>query len=99
MPGHADALAVDDDDEVARVDVRRVLRLELAAQRVGDARREAAERLAVGVDDIPAPLDLAGLCAIGLGGHVKLFGPSDRSGKGARERAGASPVGQARARC
>ena len=37
LAGHADPLAVDDDDEVAGVDVRRVLRLALAAQRVGDA--------------------------------------------------------------
>ena len=65
VAGDADALAVDDHDEVAGVDVRRVRRLELAAQRVGDARRETAERLAVGVDHVPAALDLAGLGAIG----------------------------------
>src|SRR6202000_776268 len=97
---HADALAVDDDDEVARVGVRRVLGLELAAQGVGDAGREAAERLALGVDDVPAALDLTGLCAIGLGGHEELVDPSVDPRKRARERADAPAlVSQARAGC
>jgi hypothetical protein len=65
VPGHDDLLRVDDDDEVAGVDVRRVLRLVLAAQGVRDAGREPAERLAVGVDDVPAALDLTGLCVVG----------------------------------
>jgi hypothetical protein len=38
-----DLLGVHDDDEVAGVDVRRVLRLALAAQRVGDLRSETPE--------------------------------------------------------
>ena len=49
-----DLLGVHDDDEIAGVDVRRVLRLPLAAQRVGDARGETPEGLALGVDDVPA---------------------------------------------
>ena len=69
VPRHRDLLRVDDDDEVARVDVRRVLRLALAAQHVGDLRREPPQDLAVGVDDVPAALDLARLCVVGL--HVK----------------------------
>src|SRR3954447_986668 len=48
-----DLLRVDDDDEVARVHVRRVDRLALAAQRVGDLGGEAAEGLALGVDQEP----------------------------------------------
>jgi hypothetical protein len=48
LPGHRDLLGVDDDDEVARVDVRRVRRLALAAQGVGDLGREAPEGLALG---------------------------------------------------
>jgi hypothetical protein len=54
-----DLLRVDHDDEVARVDVRGVGRLALAAQRVGDLGRQAPEGLALGVDD--EPVALAGL--------------------------------------
>src|SRR5438046_1443370 len=61
-----DLLCVDDDDEVAGVDVRRVGRLALAAQGVGDAGREPPEGLALGVDDVPLAGDLAWLCAVGL---------------------------------
>jgi hypothetical protein len=45
LPGDVDLLRVHDDHEVARVDVRRVLRLALAAQGVGDLRREPAQGL------------------------------------------------------
>src|SRR4029078_10494362 len=40
VAGDLDLLRVDDDDEIAGVDVRGVFRLALAAQRLGDARRE-----------------------------------------------------------
>ena len=63
-----DLLGVDDDDEVAGVAVRRVLGLALAAQRVGDLGREAAERLALGIDDVPVALAVLGCCYVGL--HV-----------------------------
>ena len=43
---HRHLLGVDDDHEVADVAVRRVLRLALATERVGDLGREPAERLA-----------------------------------------------------
>src|SRR6516165_3596785 len=43
LPGHVDLGRVHDDDEVPGIDMRRVLRLVLAAQRVGDARGEASE--------------------------------------------------------
>src|SRR5689334_2878258 len=56
VAGDADLLGVDDDDEVAGVDVRRVLRLALAAQRVGDLRRQPTQGLALGVDDVPVAL-------------------------------------------
>jgi hypothetical protein len=59
VAGDGDLLRVDDDDEVAGVDVRRVLGLPLAAERVGDARGESPEVLALGVDDVPAPFDPA----------------------------------------
>src|SRR4249919_2912301 len=66
VAGDLDLLRVDDDDEVARVDVRRVLRLALAAERVGDLGRETAERLALVVDEIPLARDLSRLGAVGL---------------------------------
>ena len=66
VPGDLDLLRVDDHDEVTGVDVRRVLRLPLAAQGVGDARRKPAQGLTLGVDDIPAATDFAGLCVPGL---------------------------------
>ena len=68
VAAHVDLLGVDHDDEVARVDVRRVLRLALAAQHVGDLRRQTAERLAVGVDQHPVALAVGRLCYVGLGG-------------------------------
>src|SRR3954452_23917711 len=43
VPGDRDLLRIDDDDEVARVDVRGIGRLALAAERVRDLRGEAAE--------------------------------------------------------
>src|SRR5207248_10079540 len=56
VAGHRDALGVDDDHEVADIAVRRVLGLALPAQRLGDLRREPAQRLAGGVDDEPVAL-------------------------------------------
>src|SRR6188472_294653 len=63
---HRDLLRVDDDHEVARVDVRRVDGLVLAPEGVGDLGRETAERLTLGVDDVPLACDLARLCAVCL---------------------------------
>src|SRR5689334_2241477 len=69
LAGDPDPGAVHHDHEVAGVDVRRVLRLSLAPQGVGDLRGQTAERLAVRIDDEPAALDLSGLRVVGLGGH------------------------------
>src|SRR5581483_9954770 len=66
-----DLLRVHDDHEVASVDVRRVLRLVLAPQRVRDLRRETAERLPARVDDVPVARDFAGLGVVGLRAHAK----------------------------
>src|SRR3954466_5377528 len=71
VAGDVDLLGVHDHDEVARVAVRRVLRLALAAQRVGDLRSQTPQRLALGIDEVPAALDLAGLCIPGL--HSCLY--------------------------
>ena len=51
VAGHRDLLGVDDDDEVAGVDVGRVLRLALAAERIGDLGRQPAERLPGSIDE------------------------------------------------
>src|ERR1051326_2810427 len=63
---HVDLLGVDDDHEVTGVDVGRVLRLALAAQRVGDLGREPPEREARGVDDVPVARDFSRLGVVGL---------------------------------
>src|SRR5205814_3420658 len=61
-----DLLRVDDDDEVAGVDVVRELRLALAAQTLGDLGRETAQGLALGIHDVPVALNLARFGAVGL---------------------------------
>src|SRR6188508_3176115 len=66
VPRDRDLLRVHDDDEVARVDVRRELGLALAAQDVRDPGRQPAEGLALRIDDVPLPLDLARFGAEGL---------------------------------
>src|SRR5262249_30528732 len=65
-PRHRDLLGVHNDDEVARVDMRRVLRLALAPQRVGDLGRQPTERLALGVKQVQASPGLAWLCVQSL---------------------------------
>jgi hypothetical protein len=49
---------------VAAIDMRRVARLVLAAQDVGDDRRDAADDEAVGIDQVPFLLDLGRLPAL-----------------------------------
>src|SRR3954468_6748477 len=66
VAGDVDLLGVHDDHEVACVDVRRELRLPLAPECVGDLGREPAERLALGVDEIPLARDFSRLGAVGL---------------------------------
>ncbi len=48
-----DLVGVDDDDEVATVDIRRECRLVLAAQQIGCRDGEPAEHHVGGVDDVP----------------------------------------------
>src|SRR5262245_10579207 len=66
VAGHLHLGGVDDDDVVAAVHVRRVGRLVLAAQAVGDDAGKTAENDAVGIDDIPLLGDLGGLGGVGL---------------------------------
>src|SRR5215204_6099014 len=65
---HGDLLRIDHDDEVARVDVGRVGRLALPAQRVGDLGGEPAEGLALGVDEQPVALAVKWCGDVGLHG-------------------------------
>src|SRR5579859_5312083 len=71
-----DLLRVHDDDEVTGVDMRRELRLALAAERVGDLRRQTAQGLPLGVDEIPLTRDLSWLGAVRL--HKKRRTPARR---------------------
>src|SRR3954468_3479735 len=59
--GQRDLARVDDDDEVADVDVRGVLGLVLAAEQDRGLAGESTEHHVGGVDDVPGPADLAGL--------------------------------------
>lgn len=61
VAGEGDLVGVDDDDEVAGVEVVGEARLVLAAQERGGVRGEAAENDVGGVDDQPFALDLASL--------------------------------------
>ncbi len=54
-------LSVDDDDVVTDIEVRRERRLVLAANDSRDLGREPAKRQSLGVDDVPATLDLGSL--------------------------------------
>ena len=87
VAGDRDLLRVHDDDEVAGVAVRRVLRLALAAQRVGDLGRQPPEGLALGVDDVPVTLAVGGCRYVGLHrtapvGVRKAAPENARSGRG-----------------
>src|SRR5580765_8577569 len=62
LPREPDFRRVDHDDEIARVEMGREARVFLAAEHAGDARREPAEHLAVGIGDVPAP---RGTCRLG----------------------------------
>ena len=72
-PGEADLVGVDDDDMVAAVDVRGEARLVLAAQDIGDDRREAANDQPFGVDEMPFLLDLGRFGRLGRL-HQRLHG-------------------------
>src|SRR6476659_6729002 len=97
VTGHRDLLGVDDDDEVARVHVRRALGLVLAAQGVGDLGREAAEREPVRVDEHPVALAEVGMRNVGLheGTRNAARGPSAaRRGAMIGQAPGPPPPGQ-----
>src|SRR5690606_16478579 len=57
----AHLIRVDDDDEVARIDVGRILRLVLAPQHRRHLARQPAQGLTLGVDDVPLALHTARL--------------------------------------
>jgi hypothetical protein len=71
VPRDANLVRVEDDHEVAGVDVGGIRRLVLALDDVGDAGRESAEHLVGGVDHVPVGLYFARLGHIGA--HVSSF--------------------------
>src|SRR5437763_4958714 len=91
LAGDGDLLGVHDHDEVARVDVRRVLGLGLAADRVGDLRSETPERLAFRIDEVPAALDLARFCVPGLHKKRRTRGPPGRNRSSPARNSAAPP--------
>ena len=56
LAGEEDLLGVDDDDEVAGIQVRRIDGFVLPAQDIGDLRRQAAQDGAIGVNHVPLAL-------------------------------------------
>src|SRR4051812_3899349 len=111
---HRDARGIEDDDVVARVEIRLVGRLVLALEDARDARGEAAERLVRRVNDVPAAHDLALSDRVGLRVHRSSFSPFDRcdarpmatcrrfnplAGADVPSRAGPVPASAARTAC
>jgi hypothetical protein len=64
VAGQGDLGGVDDDDEVATVDVRREGGLVLAAEQRRNGHGEATEHDVGGIDHMPVPGDLARLRAV-----------------------------------
>src|ERR1044072_5697307 len=91
LAGDGDLFGVHHDDEVARVDVRRVLGLALAAEGVGDLRSQTPERLPFGVDEVPAALDLARLCVPGLHRKRRTLRPPERNRSSPARNSAAPP--------
>ena len=60
--GEGNLRGIDDHNEVASVDMRRVSGLALTAQNIGDLRRKSTESLALGVDHIPAAVAVICIC-------------------------------------
>ena len=73
VPGDPDLGRIDHDHEVPGVAVRRVLRLALAAERVGDLGGEPAEGPALGVDHVPVALAVLGCGYVSL--HLDCWRP------------------------
>jgi hypothetical protein len=57
LPVTDDLLGVDHDQVIAGIDVRGVNRLVLAAQTARELGAQAAQGLALGIDDVPVALD------------------------------------------
>ena len=63
---HADLVSIQDDDEIAGVDMGGVLRLVLALENMGGLGSNATQHLVSGVDDEPLARNLLRLCVIRL---------------------------------
>ena len=66
LAGDVDLLRIHDHHEITGVHVGGVPRLALASEEVGDLRGQTAERLALGIDQVPALFNLARLCGVRL---------------------------------
>jgi hypothetical protein len=92
LTGQLHFVRVDDDDMVAAIDVRGVARLVLAAQDIGDNRRDAADNQPVRIDQVPLLLDLSRLGRLGRL-HQRLHGVCLFSKTGKRHPIGAAVGG------
>src|SRR5690606_28409914 len=86
--GDRDLLRVDHDDVIAGIHVRGVDGLVLAAEAAGELGGESSEGLALGIDEVPVPLDGLVLGAESL--HGGSWVPC-RGGSAGRSRGGTSP--------
>lgn len=68
----AHLLGIDDNDEVARVNMRSKLRLVLATENVGSLSGNLAQHLVGGVDNDPLALNLLRLCVIRLHDFLQI---------------------------
>lgn len=65
LTGHLDLAGIDDDDEIAGINVRSKGWLMLAAEKASHLRCKTADRLPIGIDDVPVSLYFAFLRGIG----------------------------------
>src|SRR5271170_1101773 len=70
-PGDADLLRVHDDDVIAHVHVRAVVRFVLALEAMGNLRGQPPERLVARVDEEPVTADGAGIGKYGFHSHSR----------------------------
>lgn len=65
LAGHLDLAGIDDDDEIAGINVRSECWLMLATEKASHLRSKTADRLPISIDDVPVSLYFAFLCGIG----------------------------------
>jgi hypothetical protein len=68
--GKANLVGIDDDDEVAAIDMGGEKRFALSAKQIRGVDSDGTEDLALGIDDVPLALDFFGFC--GKGFHIRM---------------------------